>query len=565
MRKKLLYVPNIPSLTSPPNNPQEGDIYFDETIGRFRIYTGTRWANMAEEVEVELFSETSGGTVPSTGGKKRVYLSEKGWAYTSQVMAEDALRHFGLSSTLANGVIIPAYIYPSNPETNPEYSEIIRAAVESRRPIVAILNPNNGPGTSVDPNYSAIIKRLTSNGVTVGGYVYTQYGNRSISAVKSDIQTWNNLYPEVRAIFIDEFPSQYNQTLADYYSEICDFARSLGFWLVIANPGTTIDENWFSLPYGPDIFKIYEQPSYPSSQIKSQISSLLNSGTYVRSRIAALVYGVSWDWSEVSWLVDHFGWVFITNDTTPNPWDTAGYVVLSAQSFNYRSIPKFSGSVGGLVPDASSLNPSQVYYLDSRGQWSSPSGSQIPYIPKTHLPKLPRPGPLSGDNNRVIPHATASAALTTLASTANQVRIIPIEVVTTVVITLVSINISTASAGTASIGIYSSRQRYPFQPTNLLYQVTGLNTGATGTVSSTSLSWELTPGIYWLAIWTSSTPTLRVVPVGNLAPISTNIAGNNASVTSYAFSSTTGLPASAPSTFTPQNTAFPAIGILYTA
>ena len=46
-------------------------------------------------------------------------------------------------------------------------------------PIVAIVNPNSGPGDHVDSNYVAIIDRARRGGVTVVGYIGTRYTKRS--------------------------------------------------------------------------------------------------------------------------------------------------------------------------------------------------------------------------------------------------------------------------------------------------------------------------------------------------------------------------------------------------
>lgn len=183
------------------------------------------------------------------------------------------------------------------------------------------------------------------------------------------------------------------------------------------------------------------------------------------------------------------------------------------------------------------------------------------------LPGLPRPGPLTGDTNLVIPFSVASTALTTLTTSPNLGRFIPFAVRKAIRITRVSISVSTAASGTASIAIYQSNPSASgFPPTNRLYLASGLSTGTTGVVSATGLAWNLQPGIYWLAVWTSAGPGLRAVPVGNLHPISTDIAGNNASVNHYTVSGLTGgLPTTAPTSgYTASNAAFPAVGVLYT-
>lgn len=80
------------------------------------------------------------------------------------------------------------------------------------------------------------------------------------------------------------------------------------------------------------------------------------------------------------------------------------------------------------------------------------------------LPGLPRPGPLAGDTNPVVPFAIGSTASTTLANGTNTARLIPWAVYVPIRITSVSIAVTTASAGTAQVGIYASSPSQPFAP-----------------------------------------------------------------------------------------------------
>jgi hypothetical protein len=50
------------------------------------------------------------------------------------------------------------------------------AAVASRISVIVILNPDNGPGTSPSADYMESIEELREAGVTVLGYVSTDYG-----------------------------------------------------------------------------------------------------------------------------------------------------------------------------------------------------------------------------------------------------------------------------------------------------------------------------------------------------------------------------------------------------
>ncbi|MHB2036611.1 MAG: spherulation-specific family 4 protein, partial [Nitrososphaerales archaeon] len=72
------------------------------------------------------------------------------------------------TTSTPTGVMIPLYSYPGSDWNVVEQAKLAHPSV----PIVAIINPNNGPGGSQDPNYVAGVNNLRSAGVTVLGYVY---------------------------------------------------------------------------------------------------------------------------------------------------------------------------------------------------------------------------------------------------------------------------------------------------------------------------------------------------------------------------------------------------------
>ena len=111
------------------------------------------------------------------------------------------IRADAASTTGQVGVIIPLYTYP----TDSSWSAVA-AAKESYPsvPIIAIINPNSGPGSSQDENYVSGITNLEAAGVTVIGYVATGYGSNSISSMESQINDYQSWYPNIQGIFFDE-------------------------------------------------------------------------------------------------------------------------------------------------------------------------------------------------------------------------------------------------------------------------------------------------------------------------------------------------------------------------
>jgi hypothetical protein len=70
------------------------------------------------------------------------------------------------------------------------------------------MNPSNGPGKSIDPNYVTAVKTVDSagTGFLVFGYVYTRYGKRPLSSVEADVNKYKSWY-NVDGIFVDQTAS----------------------------------------------------------------------------------------------------------------------------------------------------------------------------------------------------------------------------------------------------------------------------------------------------------------------------------------------------------------------
>ena len=64
------------------------------------------------------------------------------------------------------------------------------------------MNPTSGPGTAADVAYRSAISHCQGHGQDVIGYVFTDYGNRQMNQVKSDIDRYYSFYPRIRGIFL---------------------------------------------------------------------------------------------------------------------------------------------------------------------------------------------------------------------------------------------------------------------------------------------------------------------------------------------------------------------------
>lgn len=98
-----------------------------------------------------------------------------------------------------SGAIIPLYTYT----TDPTWSTLTNVKdIHPNVPIVAIINPSNGPGNAPDSNFVNGINKLRAHGITVIGYVPIDYGSRSLALAAEDIGKYHSWY-DVNGILLD--------------------------------------------------------------------------------------------------------------------------------------------------------------------------------------------------------------------------------------------------------------------------------------------------------------------------------------------------------------------------
>jgi hypothetical protein len=229
-------------------------------------------------------------------------------------------------SASTTGIMIPLYTYPGSTWTNVIAVQNANPGV----PIVAIINPNSGPGATMDPNYVSGILSLQAAGVTVIGYVPTGYGSRSISDVESMVNDYKSWYP-VTGIFFDEMANVAGYE--GYYSALNAYAKSLGFTYTVGNPGADTIPSYIGTV---DTIVIYENQGLPSlSTLEGWHSD------YGKANFAMMAYGVqNINQSYPSTASPHVGYIYITNAELPNPYDALPpylAVVASALAANATS------------------------------------------------------------------------------------------------------------------------------------------------------------------------------------------------------------------------------------
>lgn len=214
-------------------------------------------------------------------------------------------------------IAVPAYFYPSFPD--PVWTQMQSAVPPVA---LAVMNPASGPGVASDPNYVAQIAAARAAGIIVLGYVYSSYATRSAAAVQADIDTYYALYP-VDGIFIDEAAN--SCTDQPYYAALDAYVKSKGgLGRTVINPGINTPECFITAA---DIILNFEG-SFTAYQSWAPDGWETN---YDPSHFWHLVYDTSLAQMPSAVLLSQShgaGYVYVTNDDLPNPWDTlppAGY------------------------------------------------------------------------------------------------------------------------------------------------------------------------------------------------------------------------------------------------
>jgi trimeric autotransporter adhesin len=222
---------------------------------------------------------------------------------------------------MTTSIIVPAYFYPDG---NTFWDDLTSLAASQGNAVTAIVNPNNGPGASVNADYTIAINNLVTAGGSAVGYVFTSYGVRAIADVKADIAAYISQYPQVTGFFFDEMANLPEQVA--YYQELYNFVKTLGTqYTVIGNPGVNTLESYVSTA---DILVTFEgtgaaylnyvplawQANYAAKQFSHLVYGVTNSADIAAIQLQATATGG--------------GNLYITDDVyvpgdpaAPNPWD----------------------------------------------------------------------------------------------------------------------------------------------------------------------------------------------------------------------------------------------------
>lgn len=416
------------------------------------------------------------------------------------------------------GLIVPMYVYPHNGATwNPAWEDMIAISRDfgDLMDVLAIVNPNSGPGTAVDVAYARGIRKLQGGKATAIGYVPTGYGARTAAAIKADIDKWMALYPFVEGFFFDEVST----LLADLpkLTEAVDYARDmLPGGIMAGNPGTWV-ENAIALTF--DVCVEHEAPPWPTDPAFDYDGSPFE----VKNNAAGMVLAAPDLHSGLPLLTALFRWVFLSRTGDFSVWDGVALRVAAN-----------AVATGSYIP----------------GRAQPPA---VAYPKRKATPKI------AGD--------VAGAALSSVVLTAARQYFIPLSVPRAVTLSGLRISVTTAVAGTASVGLYANTTDASGNdsPGVLLTSATGLDTGTTGEKTGTFGSpITLLPGVlYWVSLIGSAAATVRSLAIASRGTELGRIVGNTTAITYlYAAGSGSTLPATAAATPTAGTGNTPAVYLL---
>ena len=203
-------------------------------------------------------------------------------------------------------MLIPLYIYPSGNA----WVNVVDANLYNN--IDVIVNPDNGVGVSKNTDFADGVTQLRAGNLGIYGYVYTSHGARSLTTVKAEIDNWQ-LWYGVDGIFLDE-ASNINSEVS-YFTDLWNYITAKGM-TVILNPGTGTIESYIAVAntnviYESDPSNLLSLPSWAANYPASEFGVLQYAADVDQMR--TLVADIK---------TKNIGYVFVTSDVLPNPWDT---------------------------------------------------------------------------------------------------------------------------------------------------------------------------------------------------------------------------------------------------
>ena len=206
------------------------------------------------------------------------------------------------------GLVVPLYTDP-----NSTWYELIKAKHDHPKvPIIAIINPSNGPGLIMNSSYVQGVRHLQSTGIVVLGYVHTSYGSRNSTDLESEIDSYKNWY-SVNGILFDEMSNVKGNE--PYYADLTKYVKTHGMVMTMGNPGIDTLPSYVGTV---DNLVLYDNPNLPPVSLFQGWHE-----NFTKNNFSFVSYGVeSLDRENVTTLSQHVGYLYVTNQGPDNPWAT---------------------------------------------------------------------------------------------------------------------------------------------------------------------------------------------------------------------------------------------------
>src|SRR2546427_1165089 len=218
-----------------------------------------------------------------------------------------ATTRISFAASTNSGIVIPLYTYP----TDGSWAATLQAKnAHPNVPIIAGINPGNGPGRASDPNYVQGVKNFQAAGIIVLGYVATGYASHATSDLDAQISSYWNWY-RANGIMFDEMAN--NAGNEGYYSTLNTYVKSVGMTMTMGNPGTSVPSSYIGTL---DSLCIFEQGGLPTLSYLSSYSGHPKSNfAYIGLSVSSL--NTSYEVSSSNYVQ----WIYITDAGGGNPYD----------------------------------------------------------------------------------------------------------------------------------------------------------------------------------------------------------------------------------------------------
>jgi hypothetical protein len=181
---------------------------------------------------------------------------------------------------------------------------------------MAVVNPSSGAGAVSDPLIASNVAKAQSASISVIGYIYTDYGSRSLTQLQREIDHYFEWYA-VTGIFIDQSPD--DCAVKAYYQSLFDYVKaSSATATVVLSPGMRVAECFADVS---DVLVTYNS----TADAYAQFTPAGWESAYPPERFWHLIYGASREAmpSAVQLAKQRgVGFVYVTSDGLPNPWDS---------------------------------------------------------------------------------------------------------------------------------------------------------------------------------------------------------------------------------------------------